>query len=144
MIGATIDSGCKQLTCVKVCWYTCIPRLINVPRIDRLPVPAGVTTHLPKGLDNIVRKSCSVSKQPKKKSSEHDKRHSSATISTKSDCLIAIEIHVHASEIVASNQKNLVAACSIVRRPKPCQHSYIFASRCINNTSCIRSIVPAQ
>src|SRR3974377_737799 len=42
------------------------------------------------------------------------KRQSSATISTRSDCLIAIEIHVHPREIVASNQKRFAAACSIV------------------------------
>src|SRR6516165_12550751 len=42
------------------------------------------------------------------------KRQSSDTISTRSDCLIAIEIHVHPREIVASNQKRFVAACSIV------------------------------
>src|SRR6516164_4607406 len=42
------------------------------------------------------------------------KRHSSATISTRSDCLIAIEAHVHPREIIANSQNRFVAACSIV------------------------------
>src|SRR5271166_6291639 len=36
-------------------------------------------------------------------------RQSSATISTRSACLIPIEIHVHASEIVARSQKRFVS-----------------------------------
>ena len=41
-------------------------------------------------------------------------KQSSATISTRSDCLIAIEMHVQPSEIVTSSQKRCVAAFSIV------------------------------
>ena len=54
------------------------------------------------------------SKSQKKKPVNMMKRQSSATISTRSDCLIAIEMHVQPSEIDTSSQKRCVAAFSIV------------------------------
>ena len=87
---------------------------------DRLFALCRTPHHPPGGGSSQYRsqRSAQLHRSQKKRPVNMMNRHSSATISTKSDCLMAMETHVHASEIVASNQKRLVAA--LWMRSGPC------------------------